>query len=415
MSDSCPNPPLAAASAWEPRVLVVDDDPICRIAARGLLERLGLSVDTAADGREAQELAAGWAYTAIFMDCYMPEIDGYEATREIRAHMEPQHAPPVIALTSHPRHVCLSAGLDYHIPKPLRIESLRDDCTSLGLLPWTGAVAADAGAPIRDGSPEQLPLLSGDGAATGPQVPTPAPEKILTFARRATLRLPRLWRSANLRDLGSLSATAGELQQGAMGVGAARVAWLCDRMADAASHHRADLAASFEPLIRQAVNDTAAAARALPATSGAPADDLAPTGANAAPESWVPRTDTVRVAIADDDPLARMAIEAMLKRGDRLELVGTATDVPEIVLLVGAERPDVAILDVVMPGGGGAEAARRIRQGSPGTRVIALTAFDSPDAYLEMLSAGAAGLLVKGCTSDRLVQMVHQAAEGLAA
>ena len=61
MSDSCPNPPLAAASAWEPRVLVVDDDPICRIAAKGLLERLGLSVDTAADGREAQELAARWA------------------------------------------------------------------------------------------------------------------------------------------------------------------------------------------------------------------------------------------------------------------------------------------------------------------------------------------------------------------
>jgi CheY-like chemotaxis protein len=146
-------------------VLVVDDDPICRIAAKGLLERLGLSVDTAADGREAQELAARWAYTAVFMDCYMPEIDGYEATREIRAQMEPEHAPPVIALTSHPRHVCLSAGLDYHIPKPLRIESLRDDCTSLGLLPWTGAVAAEAGAPIRDGSPEQLPLLSGDAGA----------------------------------------------------------------------------------------------------------------------------------------------------------------------------------------------------------------------------------------------------------
>lgn len=387
-------------------MLVVDDDPICRIAAKGLLERLGLSVDTAADGREAQELAAGWAYTAIFMDCYMPEIDGYEATREIRAHMEPEHAPPVIALTSHPRHVCLAAGLDYHIPKPLRIESLRDDCTSLGLLPWTGAVAADAGAPVRDGSPEQLPLLSGDARGTGP---------ILTFARRATLRLPRLWRSANLRDPGSLSATAGEIQQGAMGVGAARVAWLCDRMADAASHHHADLAAGFEPLIRQAVNETAAAAQALPAASGAPADGDAPTGAIAAPESWVPRTDTVRVAIADDDPLARMAIEAMLKRGDRLELVGTATDVPEIVLLVGAERPDVAILDVVMPGGGGPEAARQIRQGSPDTKVIALTAFDSPDAYLEMLSAGAAGLLVKGCTSDRLVQMVHQAAEGLAA
>ena len=403
MSDSSHTPSVASGSEWEPRVLVVDDDPICRIAARGLLERLGLSVDTAADGGEAQELAATWAYTAIFMDCYMPEIDGYEATTEIRARLEDDHAPPIIALTSHPRHVCLSAGLDYHIAKPLRIDELREDCTNLGLLPWTGAFADGAVAPVLERAPVDLPLLSGDAG------PATSAGRALTFADRAITRLPELWRAANRRDLGTLSATAAELQHGAMTVGAARVAWLCDRMTDAAAHDRVDLATSFEPLIRCAVNQTAAVIGALPATESDP-----PAGAGAEPESWAPPTDTVRVAIADDDPLARMAIEAMIKRGDRLELVGIATDVPEIVHIVESERPDVAIVDMVMPGGGGAEAARQIRSGSPDTRVIALTAFDTPEAYLEMLSAGAAGLLVKGCTADRLVQMVHDAAERLA-
>jgi CheY-like chemotaxis protein len=432
MSESYPIPLVAGGPDWEPRVLVVDDDPICRIAAKGLLERLGLVADIAADGHEAVRLATQRAYTAIFMDCYMPELDGYETTREIRAHSEAHHAPPVIALTSHPRYACLSAGLDYHIAKPLRIEALREDCTSLGLLPWTGAVAEtgegavaqDGPGPVLDRSLQELPLLSGHQGLAG----SPGPDSAAIFARRAIARLPRLWRSANLRDREALSETAAELQQGAMGVGAARIAWLCDRMTDAAAHHRVELATSFEPLIRQAVNETAAAAQALATAAGdAPGAADPPAGAAAvppapvravavtAPASWAPPSGSVRVAIADDDPLARMAIEAMVKRGDRLEFVGAAADVPEMLALVEAQRPDVAIVDIVMPGGGGAEAARRIRTESPDTRVIALTAFDTPGAYLEMLRAGAAGLLVKGCTAERFVQMVHTAAERLAA
>ena len=61
---------------WEPRVLVVDDDEISRLAAVGLLRRLGLTVDIAADGREALELSAQWSYVAIFMDC---PLDGTPA------------------------------------------------------------------------------------------------------------------------------------------------------------------------------------------------------------------------------------------------------------------------------------------------------------------------------------------------
>jgi DNA-binding NarL/FixJ family response regulator len=122
----------------------------------------------------------------------------------------------------------------------------------------------------------------------------------------------------------------------------------------------------------------------------------------------------VRVVIADDDPLARMAIEAMIKRGERLELVGSAADVPQIVELAAATRPDVAVVDFMMPGGGGPEAARQIQERSPGTRIVGLTAADGPDAYRAMLQAGASGLLVKGGSAERLVEMIHRAHEGSA-
>jgi two-component system response regulator DesR len=75
-----------------------------------------------------------------------------------------------------------------------------------------------------------------------------------------------------------------------------------------------------------------------------------------------------------------------------------------------ATRPDVAVVDFIMPGGGGPEAARQIQDRSPGTRIVGLTA-DGPDAYLAMLRAGASGLLVKGGSAERLVEMIHRAHE----
>jgi DNA-binding NarL/FixJ family response regulator len=99
----------------------------------------------------------------------------------------------------------------------------------------------------------------------------------------------------------------------------------------------------------------------------------------------------------------------MIKRGERLELVGSAADVPQIVELAAATRPDVAVVDFIMPGGGGPEAARQIQERSPGTRIVGLTAADGPDAYKAMLRAGASGLLVKGGSAERLVEMIHRA------
>jgi DNA-binding NarL/FixJ family response regulator len=117
----------------------------------------------------------------------------------------------------------------------------------------------------------------------------------------------------------------------------------------------------------------------------------------------------IKVLIADDDALARALIEEIIKRDDELELVGSAGDASEAIALAGEHRPDVAVLDWVMPGGGGPAAAREIQVQSPDTKIVALTSSDSPEAEMDMLRAGAGSFLVKGCTPEELVRTVRAA------
>jgi len=118
---------------------------------------------------------------------------------------------------------------------------------------------------------------------------------------------------------------------------------------------------------------------------------------------------TIKVIIADDDALARTLIEAIVTRDEELELMGAAQDANGAGELAALHQPDVAVLDWVMPGGGGPQAARDIATRSPDTRIVALTSSDSPEAELDMLRAGAKSFLVKGCSPDELVRTIRTA------
>jgi CheY-like chemotaxis protein len=375
-------------------VLVLDDDPVCQLAARRLFQNLGIAADVVGDSADAVKLSSDWPFVAVFMDCGTEAVDGYRTAHQIRASHGLGHSPPVIAVTSLCRDVCLASGIGYHIPKPLRLETLQAECEQLGLIPEPGIRAEPTTA--RTGS--ALPLLATRPGASVARTARSA----AAFARDARPAVPTLWRAANSGDLAALERTSVALGGAAASAGAARVAGLCQELRDAAAHGRADIAAALEPAVRQALRLTAGAARTqLESSAAEPPVAAAPERSGA----------RVRLVIADDDPLARMTIEAMIKRGERLELVGSAADVPQMVELTAATQPDVAIVDFIMPGGGGPEAARQIHQRSPGTRIVGLTAADGPDGYLAMLRAGASGLLVKGGSAERLVDMIHRAHE----
>ncbi|MEU8659389.1 PAS domain S-box protein [Actinoplanes philippinensis] len=113
----------AEAGPARGHVLVAEDNEINRTVALGILANLGYTADVAVNGREAVELAGRRDYRAIVMDCLMPEMDGYEATAEIRRREPPGRHVPIIALTAsalaEDRARCLAAGMDEHLAKPL--------------------------------------------------------------------------------------------------------------------------------------------------------------------------------------------------------------------------------------------------------------------------------------------------------
>lgn len=104
------------------RVLLAEDNEINQIVAKELLEGMGLVVDIADNGRIAVDMIYKGAYAAVFMDIQMPEMDGFEATRMVRATPGFRHLP-IIALTAHgmvgDREKCLKAGMNDHISKPI--------------------------------------------------------------------------------------------------------------------------------------------------------------------------------------------------------------------------------------------------------------------------------------------------------
>jgi PAS domain S-box-containing protein len=237
LSDDAPGPEAAApepeSGGARGRVLVAEDNPVNQLVIESLLRRRGFAVDRAADGLEAVARLDHAVHDAIFMDCQMPNLDGYEATARIRAAESGDQHVPIVAMTAHAlagdREKCLRAGMDDYLSKPIRTEDL--DPILERWLP-----VADAPAALVDR--ERLRSLSEVG-------PGMVEKLIDVFARSTPPLLAELVEAVDSSDDEARRRLAHKLRGGSDAVGALRLSELASRLEDGGG--RSD-AAELEPV-----------------------------------------------------------------------------------------------------------------------------------------------------------------------
>jgi two-component system, sensor histidine kinase and response regulator len=228
-----PTPPPAARSI---RLLLAEDNMVNQKVALRQLQKLGYSADAVANGLEVLEALTRIPYDIILMDCQMPEMDGYDATRTIRqreseatrsgAHIRKHH---IVAMTANAlqgdREKCLAAGMDDYLCKPVQLNELQaalERAVKVIHPETAAATAAELEKEILD--PKVLAELR---ELREPGMPDPLVELIDLFLKDAPSRIDKLRTAIAQNDPGALCAAAHSLKGSASNLGAKNMAEHC--------------------------------------------------------------------------------------------------------------------------------------------------------------------------------------------
>ena len=123
-------------------------------------------------------------------------------------------------------------------------------------------------------------------------------------------------------------------------------------------------------------------------------------------------TERLRVLIADDHPMFRTGLRALLSADQETEVLGEATTGEEVVALAATLRPDVILMDIQMPGMSGIEATRQILRASPHIRILMVTMFEDDQSVFTAMRAGARGYVLKGAHPDEILRAIQAVGSG---
>jgi two-component system response regulator NreC len=119
-----------------------------------------------------------------------------------------------------------------------------------------------------------------------------------------------------------------------------------------------------------------------------------------------------RILIADDHGILRAGLRALLNAEPDLEVVGEAVDGNEVLRLTRSLQPDIVLMDVSMPGGGGIKATQQLKELHPDVRVLILTVHEDTELLHEAIKTGAAGYIIKRAVESELVNAIHAVSRG---
>jgi diguanylate cyclase (GGDEF)-like protein len=401
-------------------ILIVDDEPGTRLMAAAAVERLGHRAAQAPDGAEAWSRFEAEAPDVVITDWAMPGLTGTELASRIRRSARTGYTYVLVVTgraDAEAQRDAMRAGADDVLSKPLDPAELdrkliaaerlvtehrrlhedarMDPLTGLGsrrrLMEDLAALCARVEryghnycvAMVGLGQTDDELLRSAGRALAGAirsgdvaYRSSPSrfivllPEQALDTAQLAAERLRSIVEASLVGLGGSVTVSVG-------------IAFTTSSDCNP------------EGLIEQAES-------ALQRAMSTPGRGIAATEAGA--------RDVLRLIVADDDPVSRLMLGAIVRREAGLELVAEAEDANQAIELALRRRPDVVLLDADMPGGGGARAAVEIREALPEVRIVAISADDSQGSQYDMMRAGAVGFLTKGSSDDEILRVIRSSA-----
>jgi two-component system chemotaxis response regulator CheY len=393
------------------KILIVDDEPGTRLMVTEAVQRLGHRALQAGDGTEG--LAAFTAHhpEVVITDWAMPVLDGTELIARIR---DRERGYTYILLLSGragdaASREAVRAGADDVLSKPLdsaelergliaaeRIRGVhqrmvedtrRDPLTGVGSRRRLDEdLATVCARVVRDGHAYCVAMVGLE----------PVEDDTLRRAGSALVREIRSGDAVYRSDAGAFVVLLPEQALDTANVAAERLRGALQVAVpdDTKVHVGIVTTGGDEPRPAELLERAEAAMRRSAETGGV--EDSASAGAGA-----------LRLLVADDDPVSRLMLGAILKREPGIEVVAEAEDATQAVELAMRRRPHVVLLDVDMPGGGGVRAAVQIREALPEVRIVAISADDSQGTQYDMMRAGAVGFVIKGSSDDEILRVIR--------
>lgn len=263
---------LSAKSFAEMRILVAEDNPSSQVVASAMLQLIGCKVDVVSCGRDAVAKVSQYGYDIVLMDCNMPDMNGFEATAEIRRLEGNRKHTVIIALTANAikgfREKCLAAGMDDYLSKPIRTSKLQaviarwaDPLKNHFLNPQVDVIDEDvheaASAAVFDTARLQKLLLT--FKKTGKDF---LPAVVDPYLKNVEENIPALYAAVEEKDFSGVYKTAHYLLGGSRNLGLLKLSEICTGLQDNATRDNHDnvreLVVALErelPMVKAYVND----------------------------------------------------------------------------------------------------------------------------------------------------------------
>jgi diguanylate cyclase (GGDEF)-like protein len=379
----------------ECRVLVVEDNRTNQEVAARMLAMSGCLCELAGSGAEALEAARRGRYDIIFMDCRMPEMDGYEVTARIRRLEEPLGLhTPIIAMTANVQsgdiEKCLAAGMDDYLAKPITLVELREK-----LVRWAapGSLATldpeDTPTVLVDDGPLNMAVFEKLRETLGPALQY----AVRPFLEDMPAYLEQLEQAVGRGDVTAALATAHAIKGSCGNLGASSMALHAREVEELALQERITEIPPLLPLLRQ---DFKAVAELLDSET-----QVEEASAPGQPEGAL-------VLVVEDDRSTRRTICYTLQReGFRVE---EAEHGAQALLQLKRVRPDIILMDAVMPVMDGFTACARLRE-NPQDRnipVLMITALEDNISVERAFAVGASDYITKPIHFAVLSQRVRR-------